>query len=294
MTTIETERLILRPHQESDFDGIHEYATDQDVVKFMQWGPNTLDETRFFLDTCIANQKHADRLSYDFAVVSREDGSFLGTVSLRLSSPSARAAELGYTYQKRAWGRGIASEAARRMVDFGFDELGLTRIFATCNPVNYASARVLQKCGLVLEGCMKNHMMVKGVWRDTLLFATTSATRESNLAANQTATNESTHAHSKKVRFSTRLAAGDSLESGTTSMCELVVVLSGTLSLSSEERTPNTLQSPGKEQTLVTGHTPGERLTLAAGQTLYIAPACRRPQYKAVEDSELLIVRGVF
>ena len=286
MTNIETERLILRPHCESDFDGIHEYATDQDVVKFMQWGPNTLDETRFFLDTCIANQKHAERLSYDFAVVNREDGSFLGTVSLRLSSPSARAAELGYTYQKRAWGRGIASEAARRMVDFGFDELGLTRIFATCNPVNYASARVLQKCGLVLEGCMKNHMLIKGVWRDTLLFATTSATRESNLATNQTATQEATHetaqGHSEKRRFSTRLAAGDSLESGTTSVCELVVVLSGELSLSSEERTPGA------------GHTPGERQILAAGQTLYIAPACRRPQYKAVEDSELLIVRGVF
>lgn len=259
MTIIETERLILRPHQECDFEGIHEYATDEDVVEFMQWGPNTLDETRFFLNTCIANQKLAERLSYDFAVISRQDGDFLGTVSLRLSNPHARIAELGYTYQRRVWGKGIASEAARRMVDYGFAELGLVRIFATCNPLNYASAKVLQKCGLILEGCMKSHMLVRGTFRDTLLFATTSTTREANLKSYQ----------SPHRQLSVNLEPGESLPSGTTSTCELYVVLRGALLAAPEEK------------------------LIKAGETLFILPACRRPEYKALEPTELLVIKGV-
>lgn len=280
MTIIETERLILRPHLESDLAGIHEYASDNDVVKFMQWGPNTIDETRFFLDSCIANQNEnqTERISYDFAVVRREDDSFLGTVSLRLASPRARAAELGYTYQKRAWGKGIASEAAKRLVDYGFDELGLTRIFATCNPVNYASARVLQKCGLVLEACMKSHMLVKGTWRDTLLFATTRNTRAGDSLVNE----KLISGELQKRSFATRLEAGESLKSGTTSFCELIVVLSGNLVIDSEE------------STTCAGQTFGAGRTIGAGQTFYLSPACRRPQIKAATDCQLVIVKGVF
>jgi RimJ/RimL family protein N-acetyltransferase len=69
------------------------------------------------------------------------------------------------------WSQGYATEATRRLVRFGFDEFDLQRIEATCHPDNRASARVLEKAGFQYEGRMRDHLLVLGQWRDSLLYA---------------------------------------------------------------------------------------------------------------------------
>ncbi|WP_301123132.1 GNAT family N-acetyltransferase [Mycolicibacterium fortuitum] len=64
-----------------------------------------------------------------------------------------------------------AAEAARMLLRFGFAQLQLRRISATCHPDNHASARVLEKAGLVFGGRMRSHLLVRGAWRDSLLYA---------------------------------------------------------------------------------------------------------------------------
>lgn len=68
------------------------------------------------------------------------------------------------------WGRGYAIEIAQALVKFA-QALGLHRVEATCHPDNAASARVLTKAGLTLEGRLRDHLLVRGAWRDSLLFA---------------------------------------------------------------------------------------------------------------------------
>jgi len=78
---------------------------------------------------------------------------------------------LGYCYDRAAWGRGYATEAASEILDFGFDVLLLHRVWAGCDPENVASARVLEKLGMRLEGHLRESERIRGAYRDTLVYA---------------------------------------------------------------------------------------------------------------------------
>lgn len=179
---LKSERLILRPMLEADFDHVHAYSTDLEVVKFMQWGPNSEEQTRNFMNTCFANQKADPRVTYDFAVVLADTAEFIGSITLRLLKEGSPLGEIGYCYSRSAWGKGYASEAAEAVLRFGFDQLGMQKISATCDPFNFGSAKVLQKAGMKLEGFLKKHINMKGQWRDTLLFGCAREHLERNLA----------------------------------------------------------------------------------------------------------------
>jgi [ribosomal protein S5]-alanine N-acetyltransferase len=81
----------------------------------------------------------------------------LGTVSLRRFARDRRA-ELGYWLAAEAWGRGYATEACRALIDFGFAECALARIYAQVLAGNVASMRVLEKLGMVSEGIRRQHV----------------------------------------------------------------------------------------------------------------------------------------
>jgi len=179
---LKSARLILRPMLEADFDHVHAYSTDPEVVKFMQWGPNTIEQSRNFMNTCFDNQKTDPRVTYDFAVVLADTAEFIGSITLRLMKVGSPLGEIGYCYSRSAWGKGYASEAAETLLRFAFDELCMQKISATCDPFNFASAKVLQKSGMKLEGYLRKHINMKGEWRDTLLFGCAREHLERNLS----------------------------------------------------------------------------------------------------------------
>lgn len=164
-----TERLVLREWTMDDFAAVHAYATDPAVVRYMSWGPNTDEDTRAFLRAAVASQGATPRTDYDLAVTLREAGTVLGGAGLTLKN--SRTAELGYVLGRSAWGHGYATEAARALVDFGFRELGLHRIYALCCPPNSASAHVMEKLGMRYEGCLRDNLFARGTFMDTLCFA---------------------------------------------------------------------------------------------------------------------------
>lgn len=171
MTEISGPRLLLRDFTESDEEAVHAFAGDPRVTTYTEWGPNTVEATRRFLTDVVAQRLDEDRIEYNLAAVLPGTGHLIGSVAIWVPSPAHRRGELGFVFHPDFWGRGYASEATSLLLDFGFLRLGLGRIAATCHPDNHASARVLEKCGLVLEGRMRDHMLVRGAWRDSLLFA---------------------------------------------------------------------------------------------------------------------------
>lgn len=68
-------------------------------------------------------------------------------------------------------GLGYATEAAKQLIAFGFNELNLHRIFATCDARNIASAKILEKAGMIKEGVIRENILIKEGWRDSLLFS---------------------------------------------------------------------------------------------------------------------------
>jgi RimJ/RimL family protein N-acetyltransferase len=165
---LETERLILREFESSDFDAVHGYASDPEVIRYMPWGPNSRSDTSDFIRLANSEARLMPRISFQLAIVERSSARCIGGIKIQVEGTTG---ELGYCLARSAWARGYASEGCRAVVDFGFRELALHRIWAGCDPENPASARVLEKSELQFEECLQRDTQIRGQWRDTLLYA---------------------------------------------------------------------------------------------------------------------------
>lgn len=161
-------RLTLRELAMADEAAVHTYASDPEVTRFMVWGPNTAEETRTFVTRAVATAQTQPRTNFDLAVVVTETQTLIGGAALRLTDE--HAGEIGYVLHRDHWSKGYGTEVAKALLQFGFQDLGLHRIIATCDPDNAASVRVLQKAGLQFERRISDHLMVRGSHRDSLVF----------------------------------------------------------------------------------------------------------------------------
>ena len=110
------------------------------------------------------------RSSVTFAITRSPEGDLIGAAGLTLDDGN-RSTELGYWIGKPFWGQGYASEAARAVIRFAFEELGLNRVWAHCLTRNEASRRVLEKVGLEFEGIHRQAVHHRGRFEDLALFA---------------------------------------------------------------------------------------------------------------------------
>jgi len=150
-----TARLVLRALAMSDAAAVAASAGDRRVARFLVQVPSPypLALARRWVSSRIAWWAEGGGLT--LAIARREaPATLIGTVALRRV---AHRAELGYWLAADAWGRGYATEAASALVDAGFRDLGLDRIYAQVLEGNDASVRVLAKLGLVHEGTKRRH-----------------------------------------------------------------------------------------------------------------------------------------
>jgi RimJ/RimL family protein N-acetyltransferase len=168
-------RLSFRDFETTDIAAVHEYTSDPEVTRWSTWGPNTLEQTAFFVEAASQAHLSADRSKYSLAAVL--DGKAIGTVAVWTTDSHDRNGELGYTFHRAYWGNGYATEAVSQLLLLGFDTLHLERISATCHPGNIGSIRVLEKSGFSREGLLRSHRLVDGVRRDSVLFSILSEDR---------------------------------------------------------------------------------------------------------------------
>ena len=168
---IKTERLLLRDFQADDWSAVHVYACDADVTRYQDWGPNSEDDTKKFIDFSITSSQLKPRVDFELAIILSENNKLIGGAGIHISNAAHREGWIGYCLNKQWWGKGIGTEAARTLIDFGFSQLGLHRIFATVFPGNTASVNILKKIGMNKEGHSKSHKLVRGVWRDSDWYA---------------------------------------------------------------------------------------------------------------------------
>jgi RimJ/RimL family protein N-acetyltransferase len=166
---IRTERLLLRDFQDIDLDALHAYASDPEVARFMEWGPNTPEDTQAFLDRAFLSQRQWPRLDLGLAIEHVADGKAIGSIGLHLRD--AATVEIGYCLNRGYWRQGLVFEASHALIDTAFRTLGLHRVFATCDVRNTGSFGVMEKLGMRREGMLRQDRQIKGVWRDTYLYA---------------------------------------------------------------------------------------------------------------------------
>lgn len=154
---IQTERLDLRPPRETDAEQIFaRYGQDPAVCRYMSWTRHrTIDDTRAFLERIVKDNREGR--SRGFLIFARESGELLGSVG---GAITGHLMQFGYCLARDAWGHGYATEAARAFVDHAFELPTLWRVQAFCDVENRASARVLEKAGLQLEGTFRRYMLL--------------------------------------------------------------------------------------------------------------------------------------
>jgi RimJ/RimL family protein N-acetyltransferase len=157
-----TERLLLRPFASDDFAAVHSWASNPANVRYMAWGPNTEDDTRWFLSQTKPGKDFAVVLSEIDTVISScgiyPDDANLGTVSDE-AYRSGLSAELGWILHIDHWKKGCGAELCGELIRYGFEDLNLRRIKAPCAAANYGSYRIMERNGMRREA-----LHVKGFW----------------------------------------------------------------------------------------------------------------------------------
>jgi len=162
---IETARLVLRPFVLSDATEVQRLAGDYEIARNALNIPHPL--TKGMARQWIAGSliDCEEEKAANFAITLRAGASLIGAIGLSIDRANLRA-ELGYWIDRTLWGRGYASEAAEAMLRYGFEELGLNRLHASCLKRNPASGRVLSKIGMIQEGCLRQHVRHLGSFED--------------------------------------------------------------------------------------------------------------------------------
>jgi RimJ/RimL family protein N-acetyltransferase len=166
-----TDRLHLREFVFDDWPAVLAYQQDPRYLRYYAWMGRTPKEVQAFVQMFLDYQAAKPRTKYQLAVTLKETGQLIGNCGLRLKSVTAFEADIGYEFSADHWGKGYATEAAQAIVNLGFTDFGLHRISADLVADNVASAHVLEKIGMKLEGRLRDGEYFKDRYWDTLLYA---------------------------------------------------------------------------------------------------------------------------
>jgi RimJ/RimL family protein N-acetyltransferase len=151
MKILETERLILRHQVLEDLDALYALYCDPEITRYIPDAPTNYEETREELEWHRNGHPRHPELGL-WATIHKESGAFIGRCGLLPWRIDGREeVEVAYTMARAYWGQGLATEAARAILQYGFQTLNLTRLVCLIDPENIASQRVAEKIGMTLE-----------------------------------------------------------------------------------------------------------------------------------------------
>ncbi len=169
---LETERLLLRDFVKDDWKRVLEYQSDPLYLRYYEWTERTPEAAREFVSWFLDHQVQEPRIKFQLAIVLKSNNQLIGNCGIRMDTANAFEGDVGFGYEldPKHWDRGYATEAAHAMVDFGFTNFGLHRVWSWCIADNLGSAHVLEKLGMRREGHLRENEFYKGRWWDTLMY----------------------------------------------------------------------------------------------------------------------------
>ncbi|MFC7684936.1 GNAT family N-acetyltransferase [Ureibacillus sp. GCM10028918] len=162
---METKRLLLRRLTTDDSERIEELAGDYDVAKSTLNIPHPYPKGSAiqFIENIFSAEKSEKIIM--FAITEKESQLLIGLININLSAPYKRG-ELAYWVGKQYWGKGYGTEATKALLEYGFNQLNLNKIFAASFTSNPGSWRIMEKVGLKYEGTLKQHVARFGQFYD--------------------------------------------------------------------------------------------------------------------------------
>nr|WSZ95811.1 GNAT family N-acetyltransferase [Streptomyces sp. NBC_00857] len=167
----QSERLEVRGAQTADADDVFAIYGDERATEHLSFEPRTREEVTQILTRSMASATAEPRQEYALAVVERETGRLIGLGRLALDPHQTRGATMGFALRPDAWGTGYGTETVRLLLDVGFGDLDLHRVWGARSPLNDASARTMNAAGMTEEGRIREHIKKGGQWRDSIVHA---------------------------------------------------------------------------------------------------------------------------
>lgn len=161
---VETERLLIRKFELKDLQAVYEYTSDANVMKYIPEGVFTEEAVQDFIRQNMGNEAEK------FAVVLKGENILIGHIFFGKYFGN-HTYEIGWVFNPKYYNKGYASEAAKAILQFGFENMNLHRVIATCQPQNPPSYRVMEKIGMRREGYFKKCIPNGDEWWDEYYYA---------------------------------------------------------------------------------------------------------------------------
>ncbi|MCR4866750.1 MAG: GNAT family N-acetyltransferase [Lachnospiraceae bacterium] len=168
---IETDRLLLRRFAYEDAKSMLSNWAGDDCIQHMYGEPSykTIDAVRNLLHKYI--EGYNDDYYFRWAVIEKESGECIGQIAYFLVDGNNHFGEIEYCIGTAFQGRGYASEATRAVIDYGFDKIGFHKVQICVRPSNITSRRVIEKCGFIYEGTLRDYFYIDGKYEDRMYFS---------------------------------------------------------------------------------------------------------------------------
>ena len=167
---LETDRLILREIVESDSKEIFRCFSNDELTRF--YGQNSfesLEQAREIIESFALNYK--EKRAIRWGIERKGTPGLIGTIGFHAYIPKNKRAEIGYEIHPDHWHKGYMTEALSKITNYGFDNLGLTRIGAVVFVENEPSSTLLKKAGFTEEGILRKYMYQDGIPHDTFMYS---------------------------------------------------------------------------------------------------------------------------
>ena len=161
---IRTERLLIRNFEFKDWRDVHEYTSNSNVMKYIPEGVFTEEDARNFVN------RNMGENAENFPVILVDENILIGHIVFHKYF-GEHTYEIGWVFNPKYFNKGYASEAAQATLKYGFKEMKLHRIIATCQPQNIPSYRLMEKIGMKREGYFRKCIPHGNEWWDDYYYA---------------------------------------------------------------------------------------------------------------------------
>ena len=170
MIRLETARLEIRDHLESDLADLHRLLTDGRAMRYL---PDiqcaSLAQSEANLREALDQARRTDRTKYYLAIIEKDSGRYVGEIGVTIVEVGI--GRLGYFINREFWGRGYVTEAVHAVLSLSFGVLSLHKVVTGCLTENAASERVMVKSGMHREAYLREQVRHEGVWKDRVEYA---------------------------------------------------------------------------------------------------------------------------
>jgi len=168
---LHTDKFLLRPVTVQDTEALFQYKSDRITNKYQGWIPSQIKDVYDFIENQISSEINIPNTWYQLAIVTKKNDMLIGDIGLHFIDPGNKQVEIGFSIDKSYQGKGYATEAIEKVIEYLFKKLNKHRVIASVDPGNIKSIRLLERLRFRKEAHFKKSILCRGEWVDDVIYA---------------------------------------------------------------------------------------------------------------------------